>query len=136
MHNKKLFNEYPRKEGDRYRYVRYPVEKENGKWVAVNVCLPTGYNHLPCPYEHDSEKTCQHACDIDNKIVGYTEEEVIAIIGESMANATRPLLECTMCKTVFAKKTSRQYKCPHCGSSFTQEYSQENKNSTVAENIK
>jgi hypothetical protein len=92
---------YPKKDGDRYVFVRYPVQInrlhieqqkknnfplvpfEEGKWMAVNVLL-IGYGYLVAPVLFDDEATCQRACDRDNKFMDFTPEDVKQIVAESM----------------------------------------------------
>ena len=78
---------YPVIDGHRKHYVRYPVTNESGKWVAVDVLLPTGYRHLPLAVEFDSHEDCLKGCQSHNSYIGFSEEEADEIIGVSMAAA-------------------------------------------------
>ncbi len=89
---------YPKKDGDRLRYVRYPVQVNEAynaksplqipldKWVAVDV-LQEGYRPLLSPNPFESFEKCKKACDVSNRVVGFTEEECINVVAQSMANS-------------------------------------------------
>ncbi len=67
---------YPVRDGHRTHYVQYPVRKKNGKWVAADVLLPTGYlkvenNHVKV--EHETEVECQKGCDGHNRWLAKSE---------------------------------------------------------------
>lgn len=85
---------YPKIEGQKKYYVRYPVQVteeiskrfsypiEVGKWIAVDV-LESGYQHLIAPNPM-SEELCEAACDSHNSYHGWTLEEADKIISKSM----------------------------------------------------
>lgn len=91
---------YPKKDGNRDIYVRYPVQVteeyneisplqiEEGKWVAVNV-LEEGYQPLLSPNPFETFEQCEKACRISNKFWGFTDDEVIAIVDASMNNSLK-----------------------------------------------
>lgn len=92
---------YPKIKGGHRVYVRYPVQITQldlgktvvdltlGKWMAVNVHLPTGYSRLIAPVQFDTEEECQKACDAHNMCYKFTQKQVMAIIDLSMQNVER-----------------------------------------------
>ena len=109
---KQTIPNYPKIEGDRKLYVRYPVlltsadlhkfpiHVKPGKWVAANV-LPGGYEHLVAPCQFDTFDECKKACDATNKLHGFTKVEMADIVEQSMKGGgkeVRPRRKRTMAK--------------------------------------
>lgn len=93
---------YPLRDGHRRHFVRHPIliteeiaqkkpcaiPLKPGKWMAVDVLLPNGYNYLIGPGMFETEEACQKACDCHNRYHGWTEEVVKEIISKSMGLKT------------------------------------------------
>ena len=75
---------YPIRDGHRMHCVRHPIITKSGKWVAVDVLLPTGYRYLPLAIEFDSYDECQKGCSAHNRYVGFDEEQANQLIEASM----------------------------------------------------
>jgi len=91
LKGKALFDHYPKVDvgtrGAELRYVRYPKQMEDGKWHAVNVLLPTGYQKLATARQFDDLRDCQTACNVENILVGFSPKQAKEIIAESFKNA-------------------------------------------------
>lgn len=82
---KQVLQAYPRTIAGKPRYVRYPTII-NGKFVAVDVQLPTGYNELVSATEFESEEACETACDASNRLF-FSDAEAINVVYISFKNA-------------------------------------------------
>ncbi len=69
---------YPLEEG---KMVKYPLLSD-GMWHIVDVLLPDGYAIGQTEFE--KKEDCQKACDVHNNFHGWTKEEVIDIVNQSM----------------------------------------------------
>jgi uncharacterized protein YcfJ len=81
---------YPFVEDGILNYVRYPVQKTNGKWVCAQVLAGGGYlsveqqkNHV----EYDEFETAQAACRSLNYYFGWDADFVNMILSVSMRNS-------------------------------------------------
>lgn len=99
---KNTLRNYPKKDGDRKLFVRWPVQVteadvkakkfigkavQPGHWVAVNV-LKDGYKHLPAAVPYNTEAECQKACDLSNELHGFTRDEAEHVVSLSMGLVT------------------------------------------------
>ena len=77
-------NQYPKEghKGQKY-YVRYPVQRKNGKWIAAEV-LENGFLDLPIYTQFETESEAKKACDMHNNYHGWSKVEVYKITYQSM----------------------------------------------------
>lgn len=118
-----LIPNYPKKDGDRYLYVRMPIKvtetvikkyKQHygvdsvelhtlpkgdkppvvtsfiiGHWITVNV-THDGFAILPFPIQYEDEAILKKVCDSSNRFCGFSKEESLKIIHQSMLNYATP----------------------------------------------
>ena len=80
---------YPIVDGHRKHYVHYPVKISNGKWVAVDVYLPSGHSIADLNLartEFKSFDDCMIFCRVHNLLHGWSDAEVSNIVSQSMNN--------------------------------------------------
>lgn len=80
---------YPKegRNGQKY-YVRYPVRRKNGKYIAAEV-LENGYLDLPIYTEFETEQSAKKACEVHNRYHGWSKAEVDKIICMSMLASSK-----------------------------------------------
>ena len=78
--------QYPKIDGHRKHYVRYPVQGKDGLWYAADVDESGYFNPEEDPTKRgtESEADCRKWCDVHNKFHGWSEAEVNAIVSRSM----------------------------------------------------
>jgi len=78
---------YPKEDGHRKYWVKYPVKEKDGKWYAADV-KEGGYTIPPLvSVPFDSQAECQLACDSNNYYHDYSPQFVNRVITWSMAGA-------------------------------------------------
>lgn len=79
---------YPIREFSRKRYVRWPVQNENGKWEAVDV-QPEGYSKILGAAQFDTEEEYMKACMQGNSFCGFTRKRVPEVVSWSMLQSAK-----------------------------------------------
>lgn len=67
-----------------FHYIKYPVQRDNKKWVAADVVEDGYVDNGFTLIEFDSEKECKKACDIHNRYHGWSERDVFVYVYNSM----------------------------------------------------
>jgi hypothetical protein len=96
----KSIKNYPKTDSGDIEHVKYPVQitediikrhQKNviaplvvGKWICVNVELPSGFSIPPTVAVLDTLELAKKGCKVHNSWVGYTERQVLSIIDKSM----------------------------------------------------